>query len=78
MSATRWNLVVSSSTDSNLREFLALHGDRKEDLSRFVEEAVQAHILELSTAQAKTGNSSTPPEEIDNAVTEALNWARRI
>ena len=78
MSATRWNLVVSRATDITLRQFLANRGGgRKGDLSRFVEEAVQAHILELSSQQAKAQNAVLESEVMDSAVAEALSWARR-
>jgi hypothetical protein len=61
-----------------LRQFLASQGGgRKGDLSRFVEEAVQAHILELSTKQAKAENSNVKSETIDGAIDAALRWARR-
>ena len=78
MAATRWNLVVSTSTDVNLRQFLAAHGGgRKGDLSRFVEEAVQAHILELSVKQAKAENADQTPDDLERAIDSALSWARR-
>jgi hypothetical protein len=78
MSATRWNLVVSTTTDTTLRQYLANNGGgRKGDLSRFVEEAVQAHILELSAKQAKAENAKVKPEAIDEAINAALGWARR-
>ena len=77
MSATRWNVVVSTETDMTLRQFLANRGGgRKGDLSRFVEEAVQSHILELSAKDAKSRNSGIKATDIDDAVDEALNWAR--
>ncbi len=76
--STRWNLVVSQSTDDALRQFLASQGRaRKGELSRFVEEAVQARILELEAEQAKQQNAGTSPEAIEDAVDEALEWARR-
>ncbi len=78
MSVTRWNLVVSSSTDETLREFLSAHRDREGDLSRFVEEAVQAHILELSATEAKGRNAGRSGEQIENAIHEAIDWGRRI
>jgi hypothetical protein len=54
MASTRWNVAVSVETDQALRMFLASQGGgRKGDLSRFVEEAVRAHILELSAEEAK-------------------------
>ncbi|HCL3539062.1 TPA: methionine repressor-like protein, partial [Pseudomonas aeruginosa] len=49
MNTIRWNVAVSADTDQSLRMFLASQGGgRKGDLSRFIEEAVRAHILELS------------------------------
>ncbi|MBE0437185.1 MAG: methionine repressor-like protein, partial [Methylomicrobium sp.] len=54
MATTRWNLAVSTETDRSLRLFLASQGGgKKGDLSRFIEEAVRAHILELTAEQAK-------------------------
>ncbi|KSN35506.2 putative toxin-antitoxin system toxin component, PIN family [Pseudomonas aeruginosa] len=54
MNTIRWNVAVSADTDQSLRMFLASQGGgRKGDLSRFIEEAVRAHILELSAEQAK-------------------------
>jgi hypothetical protein len=78
MASTRWNLVVSSDTDVTLRQFLASRGGgRKGDLSRFVEDAVRAHVLELSASAAKAKNSRRRAKEIEGAIDEALDWARR-
>lgn len=75
--ATRWSLVVSTATDRALRQFLAAQGGgRKGDLSRFVEEAVQARILDLSVQHAKAQNAGQAPDAIQSAVEEALYWAR--
>ena len=61
-----------------MRQFLASQGrGRKGELSRFVEEAVQARILELETEQAKRQNTGVAREAIDDAIDEALGWARR-
>jgi hypothetical protein len=76
--STRWNLIVSRRTDDALRQFLANQGrGRKGELSRFVEEAVQARILELAAEQAKTQNAGLPPDAIEDVIDEALEWARR-
>lgn len=46
MNTIRWNVVVSADVDESLRMFLASEGSgRKGDMSRFIEEAVRAHIL---------------------------------
>jgi len=73
----RWNLIVSQRTDNALRRLLAREGRaRRGALSRFVEEAVQARIFELEAEQAKARNAGIPPEAIEAAVDEALEWAR--
>ena len=78
MNTTRWNVVVSADTDRSLRVFLASQGGgRKGDLSRFVEKAVRAHILELSAEQAKSANAHLSEAELTQAVDEALEWARK-
>jgi len=78
MNTIRWNVVVSADTDQSLRMFLASQGGgRKGDLSRFIEEAVQAHILELSAEQAKVANAHLSEAELTEAVDEALQWARK-
>ncbi|KAB7623001.1 ribbon-helix-helix domain-containing protein [Alkalilimnicola sp. S0819] len=78
MNTTRWNIAVSADTDQSLRMFLASRGaGRKGDLSRFIEEAVKAHMLELSAEAAKADNAERTEAEITEAVDEALAWARK-
>lgn len=78
MDTVRWNLAVSADTDQALRLFLASQGGgRKGDLSRFVEEAVRAHILELTAEQAKAANAEVNDDDLSAMVDEALNWARQ-
>ena len=60
-SSARWNLIVSRDTDDALRQLLASQGrGRKGELSRFVEEAVQARIFELTAEDAKERNADRP------------------
>ncbi|WP_460427026.1 ribbon-helix-helix domain-containing protein, partial [Azotobacter armeniacus] len=47
------------------------------DLSRFIEEAVRAHILELTAEQAKAANTPVSEEALTAMVDEALDWARK-
>lgn len=78
MRTVRWNLAVSADTDQALRLFLAGQGGgRKGDLSRFVEEAVRAHILELTAEQAKAANTEIDEVDLSKMVDEALAWARQ-
>jgi len=78
MSTTRWNLAVSTETDHSLRMFLASQGGgKKGDLSRFIEEAVRAHILELTAEQAKAENAAVNEKALGSIIDEALQWARK-
>jgi hypothetical protein len=77
METVRWNIAVSADTDQSLRMFLASQGGgRKGDLSRFIEEAVRAHILELTAEQAKSANVNVSEVELAAIVEEAVQWAR--
>lgn len=49
---------------------------RKGDLSRFVDEAVRAHILELSAEDAKAANAGVSEADLAVMVDEALDWAK--
>ncbi|OZA28322.1 MAG: methionine repressor-like protein [Hydrogenophilales bacterium 17-64-11] len=78
MNTIRWNVAVSADTDQALRMFLASQGGgKKGDLSRFIEEAVRAHILELTAKQAKETNAGIGEAELSGAIDEALRWARK-
>jgi hypothetical protein len=69
--------VVSTETDSALRQFLANEGGgRKGDLSKFIEEAVRARVFDLSARRAREENKGRSKQEIEVAVSEALEWAR--
>ena len=77
MGTVRWNIAVSADTDRSLRLFLASQGGgRKGDLSRFIEEAVRAHILELTAERAKATNENLSEEDLSAIVEEAVQWAR--
>ena len=72
----RWSLVISKETDIALRTYLARHGMRKGDLSKFVEDAVRWRVLDRTVAETKASNADVPPEEIESAITEALQSDR--
>ena len=77
MNTVRWNIAVSPDTDQSVRMYLAGQGGgRKGDLSRFIEEAVRAHILELSAEQAKAANADVNEADLPSIVAEAVEWAR--
>ena len=72
----RWSLVISKETDIALRTYLAQHGMRKGDLSKFVEDAVRWRVLDRTVAETKAANARVPPEEIETAIAEAVEAVR--
>ncbi len=61
---TRWNLSISEETDRAVRTFLARNGGKKGDLSRFVDEAVRRHVLDLTVSKVKKRNADHDQREI--------------
>ena len=77
MNTIRWNIAVSQDTDQSVRMLLASQGGgRKGDLSRFIEEAVRAHILELSADRAKAANIDVNEADLSSMVADAVLCAR--
>ena len=72
MSNIRWFVVVPEGTDRALRTYLARTGGRKGDLSRFVDNAVLAHLFELTVEDVKERNRMQPQDDIIEAIEEAL------
>jgi len=77
MSTVRWNIAVSPEMDQSVRMFIAAQGGgRKGDLSRFIEEAVRAYLLERAVEQAKTAAAGMNETELTDLIDEAIQWAR--
>lgn len=72
MSNVRWSIVVPEETDRALRSYLGRRGTKKGDISRFVEEAVQARLFELTVEDVKNSNRRFPQEDIQAAIDDAL------
>jgi hypothetical protein len=72
--AVRWNIEVSKETDLTLRTFLGSQGMKKGDLSKFIEQAVRAHVFHRTVQDIKARNAGADPDElqslIDNTVRE--------
>ncbi len=77
MSNVRWSIIVPEDTDRALRSYLARKGTKKGDLSRFVDEAVQARLFELTVGDIKERNRQYSQEEILEAIEEAINDSER-
>ena len=77
MSTVRWNIAVSPEVDQSVRMFIAAQGGgRKGDLSRFIEEAVRAYLLERAVEQAKAAAAGLSETEVNDLIDEAVQWAR--
>lgn len=77
MSSVRWNVVVSPEVDQSVRMFIAAQGgSRKGDLSRFIEEAVRAYLLERAFYQAKVAAAGMSELEMTGLIDAAVQWAR--
>lgn len=72
----RWTIKVSKGTDISLRSYLAQHGMKKGDLSKFVEEAVRWRVLDKTVAEVRERNASVTDGEIEAAIDEALAAVR--
>jgi len=77
MNTVRWNIAVPSDVDQSVRMFIAARGGgRKGDLSRFIEEAVRAYLLESAVDQAKKASADMNETELTDLIDEAVQWAR--
>ena len=72
MSNVRWSIIVPQETDRALRSYLAGKGTKKGDLSRFVDEAVQTRLFELTVKDVKDRNQSFSQAELLEAIEEAV------
>ncbi len=72
----RWSLKVSAETDVDLRTYLAQHGMRKGDLSKFVEEAVRRDILLRTMNDVAAQNAAASPDTIEADIATALRESR--
>jgi hypothetical protein len=76
MNFIRWNIAALFAADQSVRVYLGSQGDHKGDLSRFLNEAERAHVLELTAAQAKAANVNIGEADLMSIVSEAVHWTR--
>jgi hypothetical protein len=77
MNSVRWNIAVSPDMDQSVRMFIAAQGGgRKGDLSRFIEEAVRAYLLDQAVGQAKAAAAGMSETELSDLIDKAVQWAR--
>ena len=70
--AVRWSIKVSKSTDIAVRSLLAQNGLKKGDLSKFIEKAARQLVFQQTVQEARERNAHVSPEEIEDAIEEAL------
>jgi hypothetical protein len=74
--SVRWNIKVSKETDLALRTFLGSRGMRKGDLSKFIEQAVRAHVFHRSIQDIKARNARTDQDELQALVDDTVGEVR--
>jgi hypothetical protein len=73
---TRWSLKVSKDTDISLRTWLAEHGGKKGDLSKFIERAVNSELLRKTMREVQDRNAHVPDELLEAEIEQACKEAR--
>jgi hypothetical protein len=74
--AVRWNIKVSRETDLTLRTFLGARGMKKGDLSKFIEQAVRAHVFHRAVQDIKARNADTDPGELQSLIESTVREVR--
>ena len=74
--AVRWNIKVSKQTDLTLRTYLGSQGMKKGDLSKFIEQAVRAHVFHRTVEDIKARNAGTDPDEMQALIDDAVREVR--
>jgi hypothetical protein len=74
---TRLTITWSKETDLALRAYLGTQGMKKGDLSKFIEDAVRAHIFSRTVQTIKDRNADTNPEELQAIIDEAVRETRQ-
>ena len=72
----RWNLDIPEETDRNVREYLNRTQDGKNDLSRFVDQAVNQVMLMSSVGALWERNRDLSPEAAQKLADAAVDEAR--
>lgn len=73
---TRWTVMVSKETDVAVRSYLAEHGGKKGDLSRFIERAVKKEVLRATVRDIQERNADLPDAEVQALIDEACAAVR--
>jgi hypothetical protein len=74
---TRWTIRVSRETDADLRSYLAEHGGKRGDLSKFVERAAAKEVLRATIRDIQKRNADIPADELQARIDEACAAVRK-
>jgi hypothetical protein len=74
---TRWTVIVSKDTDVAVRSYLAEHGGKKGDLSKFIERAVQKEVLRAMVRDIRARNTDIPADELQALIDEECAAVRK-
>jgi hypothetical protein len=74
---TRWTVKVSKETDQAVRSYLAEHGGKKGDLSKFIERAVQKEVFRATLRDIQERNADLSEAEIQALVDEEVAAVRK-
>lgn len=74
---TRWTVKVSKETDIAVRSYLAEHGGKKGDLSKFIERAVQKEVLRATMRDIRKRNADLSDEELQALVDQEVAAVRK-
>ena len=73
---TRWTVKITKETDAAVRSYLAEHGGKKGDLSKFIEHAVRKEVLRATVRDIQERNADLPGEELQALIDEACAAVR--
>lgn len=76
--SVRWSLKVSKETDEALRAYLGERGARKGDLSKFVQEAVQARLSSARPAKGSRRQAVSERARLAEALEEIRAQTRAL
>ncbi len=74
---TRWTVKVTKETDVALRSYLAEHGGKKGDLSKFIERAVQKEVFRATINDIRERNAHIDGEELQALIDEECAAVRK-
>ena len=73
---TRLTITWSKQVDLALRSYLGAQGMKKGDLSKFIEQAVRAHVFHSTVQDIKSRNAGADPDELQSLIDETVREVR--